>query len=54
VLDWTDEPIPGLYGTGNAVAYTEIPFGYQDGYANTRNVVLAALAAADAAGERTA
>jgi glycine/D-amino acid oxidase-like deaminating enzyme len=49
VLDWAGEPIGGLYATGNAVAYTEIPFGYQDGYANSRNVVLGTLAARSAA-----
>ncbi len=49
VLDWGYRPIEGLYGTGNAVAYTEIPFGYQDGYANSRNVVLGTIAARDAA-----
>jgi glycine/D-amino acid oxidase-like deaminating enzyme len=48
-LDWRGMPVPGLYGTGNAVAYTELPFGYQDGYAHSRNIVLGALAAEHAA-----
>jgi hypothetical protein len=48
-LDWRGAPVPGLYGTGNAVAYTELPFGYQDGYAHSRNIVLGALAAEHAA-----
>jgi glycine/D-amino acid oxidase-like deaminating enzyme len=48
-VTWTEHPIPGLYGTGNAVAYTDLPFGYQDGYANSRNIVLGAISALHAA-----
>jgi hypothetical protein len=44
VLTWSGDHIPGLYATGNAVAYTELPYGYQNGFANGRNIVYAALA----------
>lgn len=44
VLRWSGEPVPGLYATGNAVAYTELPYGYQNGFANGRNIVYATLA----------
>jgi hypothetical protein len=43
VLDWRAEPIPGLFATGNAVAFTDVPFGYQDGLANGRNITYAYL-----------
>lgn len=42
-------PVPGLYATGNAVAFTEQP-GYVGGLANTRNMVYAFSAATHAAG----
>ena len=42
-------PIPGLYATGNAVAYIEQP-GYFGGLSNGRNIVYAFLAASHAAG----
>ncbi|HEX3792495.1 MAG TPA: FAD-binding protein [Pseudonocardiaceae bacterium] len=44
VLSWSGEPVAGLYATGNAVAYTELPYGYQNGFANGRNIVYAGLA----------
>ena len=43
VLDRAGTAVPGLYATGNAVAYTEQP-SYVGGYANTRNIIFAALA----------
>ena len=49
VLTRGDEPVPGLYATGNAVAYTEMCGGYQGGFANARNITYAHNAAADAA-----
>lgn len=45
VLDWREEPIQGLFATGNALAYTDVPFGYQDGLANARNITYAYLGA---------
>lgn len=39
ILDWNDEPIPGLYGAGNTLAMSEIGSGYQSGFANTRGMV---------------
>ena len=33
--------MPSLYATGNATAYTDVPFGYQDGLANARNITYA-------------
>lgn len=50
VLDWEDQPIAGLYVAGNSMALLEAGVGYQSGYANTRGMVFAALAAAHAAG----
>lgn len=41
-------PVPGLYATGNAVAYTEHP-AYASGLGNGRNIVYATLAARHAA-----
>jgi hypothetical protein len=49
VLTRGDEPVPGMYATGNAVAYTEMCGGYQGGFANARNITYAHNAAADAA-----
>jgi len=46
-------PVPGLYATGNAAAFTEQP-GYVGGLANTRNMVYAFSAASHAAGSRPA
>lgn len=43
-------PVPGLYATGNAVAYTEL-HGYHHGYANARNITFAFLAAESAAAD---
>lgn len=43
------EPVPGLYATGNAVAYTELPSAYTGGFANGRNIIYAHAAARDAA-----
>lgn len=48
VLRWTGDPIDGLYATGNAVAFTELPYGYQSGFANGRNIVYASFAVAHA------
>ena len=42
------EPVPGLYATGNAVAYTEHP-AYASGLGNGRNIVYSTLAARHAA-----
>jgi 3-oxosteroid 1-dehydrogenase len=52
VVDWRGMRIPGLFATGNAVAFTDHPFGYQDGLANARNIVYAFLGATTAAHER--
>ncbi len=41
-------PVPGLYATGNAVAYTEHP-AYASGLGNGRNIVYSTLAARHAA-----
>lgn len=56
VLSWRGLPIEGLYATGNATAFTDHPFGYQDGLANARNITYAFIGATTAAAttERTA
>lgn len=50
VLDRKGHPVPGLYATGNAAAYVELPYGYENGFANARNLTYAYLAATHAAG----
>jgi 3-oxosteroid 1-dehydrogenase len=50
VLDRLGQPVRGLYATGNLVAHTEMPFGYENGFANGRNIAYAYLAATHAAG----
>lgn len=42
------DPVPGLYATGNAAAYTEVLHGYEGGLANIRNITYAYLAASHA------
>lgn len=49
VLRDDGSPVPGLYATGNAVAYTEQP-RYSGGHSNARNLAFAYLAAGSAAG----
>lgn len=49
VLTMDRRPVAGLYATGNAVAYAEMPGGYQSGVANGRNFTYAYIAASDAA-----
>lgn len=49
VLTHAQAPVPGLFATGNAVAYVEMPGGYQSGVANGRNIAYAYLAATTAA-----
>ena len=44
-------PVPGLYATGNSVAYTELVHGYENGFANGRNLAYAYLAATSAAAD---
>lgn len=51
VLDWNEEPIPGLYGAGNSMAMTEFGAGYTSGQANTRGMIGGYLAARHAAGD---
>lgn len=50
VLNRSGEPVPGLYASGNTVAYTEILHGYEGGLANIRSITYAWLAATHAAG----
>ena len=50
VLTRAGEPVPGLYATGNAVAYTEQP-GYVGGLANARGITYGYRAAGHAAGK---
>ena len=45
------DPVPGLYATGNAVAYAEHP-AYASGLGNGRNIVYSTLAARHAAGRQ--
>jgi len=52
VLTRDRDPVPGLYATGNAVAYLEQP-GYFGGLSNGRNIAYAFLAASHAAGAAT-
>ena len=52
VLTRDRDVVPGLYATGNAVAYADVPFGYENGLANARNVTYALLAAEHASGKR--
>ena len=49
VVDRAGQPITGLYATGNAVAYIELPGGYSGGVANGRNLTYAYVAATHAA-----
>lgn len=49
-VDREGQPVPGLYVTGNAAAYTDILHGYEGGLANLRNIVYSYLAASHAAG----
>lgn len=50
VVSRSGVPVPGLYATGNAVAWTEVVHGYEGGLANTRNFTYAYLAAGHAGG----
>lgn len=49
VIDWADEPIPGLYAAGNAIAMTDLGFAYEGGTANGRSVLYGFCAAEHAA-----
>jgi hypothetical protein len=49
VLTRRRQPVPGLFATGNAVAYTEVLYGYESGFANARNMTYGYLAAGSAA-----
>lgn len=49
VLRWDGTAVPGVHATGNATAFTELPHGYQDGFANGRNIIYAGIAARRAA-----
>lgn len=51
VLTWNDEPIDGLYVTGNSMAMVEFGAGYTSGYANTRGMLGGYLSARHAAGD---
>jgi 3-oxosteroid 1-dehydrogenase len=50
VLSRKGDPVPGLYATGNLVAHAEMPFGYENGFANSRNLTYGYLAATHATG----
>jgi 3-oxosteroid 1-dehydrogenase len=45
VLTRDRRAVEGLYATGNAVAHAELPFGYENGFANGRNITYAFVAA---------
>ncbi len=49
VLTRSGDVVPGLYATGNTVAYTEILHGYEGGIANARGITYGYLAAGHAA-----
>jgi 3-oxosteroid 1-dehydrogenase len=44
VLDWWDEPLPGLYAVGNAAAHDEYGVGYQAGQSLSSAMTFALLA----------
>lgn len=45
VLDWENQPIPGLYCAGNSMALLDLGVSYNSGNAATRGMVFAYLAA---------
>jgi 3-oxosteroid 1-dehydrogenase len=51
VLDWRDQPIPGLYAAGNSVARMETGAGMQSGVSNARGMTYGWLAARHATGQ---
>jgi 3-oxosteroid 1-dehydrogenase len=44
VLNWRNEPIGGVYATGNSLALLETGLGYQSGFANMRGMTYGYLA----------
>jgi len=51
VVDWNEEPIPGLYAAGNSAARMETGAVMQSGVSNARGMTYGWLAALHAAGE---
>jgi 3-oxosteroid 1-dehydrogenase len=51
VLDWNDQPIPGLYAAGNSVARMETGAVMQSGVSNARGMTYGWLAARHATGD---
>jgi 3-oxosteroid 1-dehydrogenase len=50
LINWRDEPMKGLYATGNSLALLETGLGYQSGFANMRGMTYGYLAARHMAG----
>jgi 3-oxosteroid 1-dehydrogenase len=51
VVDWDDQPIPGLYAAGNSVARMETGAVMQSGVSNARGMTHGWLAARHATGD---